>query len=1325
MKPSLTRIIINGMLLLVSVALELNAQQIISKQIVLSDQLSSIESTDIYQDKQGFIWIGTYNGVVRYDGYDIRIFRNNYKEPELLTSNIIGSFAEDEHNLWVGTSRGINLINKKTLQITPFPEPEIEYADIRCMFTDSKGGVWVGSSSGLFYYANGKLEHKKPATDGEFYTNSIYEDRSGNIWVFSWQGGLFRYIPEKDEFMAFPRIGSANNPFRMYQDNAGRYWVATWGEGLWRFEPDAAPENMYIQQPAIHSRWHETEGVLYDVIQDDVYGYIWALSYSGLRTFRINAGNMLEEIHIRDFEYQPNSIEFVKAYTRIIKDRDGNLWLNSHDKACAIFFNEEKISNHNLPNMTDDIGLTPNITSLGKDDKDVVWFNQTWYGLCLYNEKTGQLAYGKRMNTGMIVRYIIPSRVDRTMWLGDAHARKVWNMTQENMRASILEEIDLGKIVSSPGRITRLLEDKLGNLWIGSERELFVRKRNEEGKIVVVDSITNVTDITEDKQGNIWVSTQKDIRQIANDNTYRPVRLYSQQFIGPDDKIESLCADRNNIWFATSMGRIFRIDKNSSAITDESDSCALDGESILRLLSQDDDIWIVQSRRIIRHTPSGNNHLYNISDDNIYLSSFRYGDAFIDNGKLYASGTEGYITIEPTNEPIRAAHHKVLITDIRMDGNSLLSVASPGKKPASVEELTLPPDARNIEIDFSALNYPLSGRVEYAYRLEGEDNRWTYLSNGKHTAFFNRLNKGKYTFLVKSRSSGSEWSEEITRLTITRLPALYETWYAQLLYVLIGMLLIFILLRIYLKRVNEKNRVRFQEELTQAKLNYFTNISHELLTPLTVISCVADDMEENVDNSGQQVGILRINVGRLKRLLVQILDFRKIESNNMPLHVTHGNVSAFVAGVTASNFEYLAQQKNIRFTTKIAGDIWGYIDFEKLDKILFNLLSNAIKYTPENKKVDLSAYTILKEGINTLVVEVADEGIGIDPKDIRNIFTKFYNNSEHVGYESNGIGLSLTKDLISLHHGTINVKSEPDKGSVFTVELPLDKKVYSKPEIAESDIAESEILQPAQIEPDNSESKPCILYVEDNKDLRELMKTVLHHKYQVLLAENGEEGLEVVNSNMVDIIICDLMMPRMDGLEFCRRIKGNIQTSHIPVLMLTAKNTPEDQVECYRAGVESFITKPFDKNILNARIANLLNAREARQRSFQTNMDINISNLDYQTADEQFLNDAIACIENHLDDSEFDIPQMADALHVSKSTLSRKLKVITDLTPGDFVRNIKLKHACNLLRKRSITISEVAYATGFSNPKYFSKCFKDEFGMTPTEYVEGATQEEQ
>lgn len=1316
MKNIPAQYLLYSMLFWMTISPQLYGQQIISRQILWSDQLSATESTEIYQDREGFIWIGTYNGILRYDGYGIRIFKNNYQTPSLLTSNTISCFTENDEHLWVGSNKGINLIDKKTLRITTLDKPEIANVNIRCLLTDSKGAVWIGAATGLFRYSAEQIERKKPSYAGDFYTNSIYEDHQGNIWVLSWQGGLHRYNPATDDFEAFPQIGWNNNPFRIYQDREGRYWIGTWGNGLWRFNPQAAPADMYIQQPAIHSSWQDTEGIIYDIIQDDTYGYLWALSYSGLLTFRVGSDDRLEEIQITDFDNQPGGLERVRSYTRIIKDRDKNLWLNSYDRACTIFFSHEKISNHTLPGMEGDIGLSPNITSLGKDNSDVIWFNQNWYGLCLYDPVSTRLAYGKRMNMGMNVSHIIPSRTNDAVWISDAYTRLIWKMKQQDMRPSILEEINLEHTMPYPGVVTRLAEDRQGNLWIGTDNHLFVKQPGGEPKAVRVEGIGHVTDIIEDHDGNIWISGQKDIRQVAQDSIFRPVRQYSQPLISSEDHIEALCTDtEGNIWFATSFGRVSKINRKTSQITDISDSCSLNGERILRLLAQDDDIWIVQSKRIVRHTPSGNNHLYYITDDNIYLSSFRFGKAFVDGGKLYAAGTEGYITIEPTDDLFQADDHKVLITDVFMDSHSVLAAPDANDTPASIEEITFPADARNIEIHFSSLNYPFTGRVEYAYKLEGEDNQWTYLNNGKHTAYFNRLGKGSYTFLVKSRASGSEWSGEITRLRIVRLPALYETWYAQLLYVLAGLLLLLILLHFYLKRINKKNKIRFQEELTQAKLNYFTNISHELLTPLTVISCIANDMEENPGNTTRQVDILRINVGRLKRLLMQILDFRKVESNNMPLRVAIGDVSTFISGVTASNFEYLAQQKNIRFNTRVANDIWGYIDFEKLDKMLFNLLSNAIKYTPENKKVELSAYIATDEGVRTLIVEVDDEGIGINAKDIPNIFNKFYNNKQQVGYESNGIGLSLTKDLIELHHGTIHVVSEPGKGSAFTIRLPLDESAYD-----EQEIIASEASQTLPAESEASDNKPCILYIDDNHDLRELMKSMLRHKYQILLAENGRQGLETLNPNTVDVIICDWMMPQMNGLEFCKRVKENVQTSHIPILMLTAKTSPKDQVECYRAGVESFITKPFDKNILEARIANLLHMREARQQKFRTNMDINISNLEYQSADELFLNDAIVCIENHLDNPDFDIPKLADLLHVSKSTLNRKLKVITNLTPVDFIRNIRLKHACYLLKNKSVTISEVAYATGFNNPKYFSKCFKDEFGITPSEFMEEA-----
>ncbi|MFT4071089.1 MAG: two-component regulator propeller domain-containing protein [Dysgonamonadaceae bacterium] len=1289
------------------IAQKLHSQQIISKQLLLTEHLSTSESTDLYQDKEGFIWVGTNNGILRYDGYDIRIFRNNYKESELVTSNVITAFAEDEKHIWVGTQKGLNLINKKTLRISHFRHTDIKNDNIRALHSDSQGNIWIGTERQLYCYTNGVLSSINIPDKENVYVNNIHEDRLGNIWILTWHGGIYRYSAKETKVIKYPPIGNSNNPFRLYQDKAGRYWIATWGDGMWRFNPYAEPQKMFIRQAPVSTPWHNPEGIFYDIIQDDMYGYIWTLSYSGLKIFRVNKENELSEIDIQELiKHQPGGINPVRPYTRMIKDCDGNLWLNSFDKIYTILFNKDKIVNYNLSKMIKDIGIEPSITCFGKDDEGVIWFNQTWYGLCLFDENNGTIHYGKKMNCGIFINCIAPSKDNNSMWLGDAFISKVWKVKQEKMITSILDEIDLNQVVYYPGQITKILEDKQKTLWIGTNRHLFIKKN---AKTTLVEKIKNVTGIEEDKQGNVWVSSQNEIWQINQKDIHIRKRVAI-----PNEKIENLCSDKhNNIWFFTSKGRVLRINKQDTLITDMSDSCALNGDRILQILSDGENIWIIQSKRIICHKANRKNLLYHTADDNIFLSSFRYGASFVDKNKIYIAGTDSYITIEAANASGKIINQRVRITDIRYDGKSILSVNDSQKEAASIEKVILPSNSRNIEIDFSTLTYQSTNRIEYAYYLEGEDKRWTYLSGGKHTAHFNRLGKGSYRFIVKFRYSGGDWSDNTAHLYLIRLPAIHETWYAQLAYISLAFVVIILILRLYLKKVNKKNHIKFHEKLTQAKLNYFTNISHGILTPLTVISCIADNVEENKEYTKQEIGILRSNVERVKRLLIQILDFRKIESNNMPLHVTYGNVSGFISAIGVANFEYLALQKNIHFTANIQKDIWGYVDFEKIDKILFNLLSNAIKYTDEHKCVNIAAYQLLKNEINTLIIEIADEGIGIEAKDIPHIFTKFHNPKNRIGYESNGIGLSLTKELVVLHQGHISVESQLEKGSVFRVEIPLDKCKYTESQILEPQITQQSLEEECPL----SETKDSILYIEDNKDLRELMKSILKHKYNVYLAENGKEGLNMLNQYIIDIIICDIMMPQMDGMEFCYQVKNNIETDHIPIIMLTAKNNPEDQIKCYQAGVDSFIPKPFDRDVLYARISNLIQTRKKRQLTFKNNMDINISDLDYQTMDEQFLKKAIECIERGINNAEFDIPQMAKELNVSKSTLNRKLRIITGLTPLEFVRNIKLKHACRLLKKKSISISDVAYATGFNQPKYFSKCFKDEFGITPTEYL--------
>jgi len=1283
------------------------------------DKLPVNSIFNLYQDKQGFFWLGTAYGLERYDGYDIQPFINNYKNPHKLTHNDIRCFAEDDDYLWVGTLQGLNLVDKATYQITPFPDSALQTKEIRDLLCDREGNIWVAADRSLFKCNahHGILKEYELKNS----PNTFFEDRNGDLWFLTWNGDILKYNDRSDSFVQYARMDNSN-PYRMIQDNQGRYWIATWGQGIWRFNPTAPDKkNMLQRQPIVNPIRHSPEQVFFDIVQDDMYGYLWALSHFRLYVFRINERNELEEVDINAIKDINQPIDQYKTYSRIIKDKSGNLWLGAYDKGYTIAFEKAEIVNHTMENIKKKLGVDANVLYFNKDSKGIIWFDQSRYGLCLFDEHTGKITYGNNTDAlySLVVVSIVPSQKEDAVWLGGRNdlSSQIWKTKQKQMKISVLEEYDLKKVITSPGNITQLVEDDYGNLWIGTTTKLFFKQADSKEIVALPFDISHVADMSKDSNGNVWIACRDAIYQMAYEGKPTLLKHYAKESMPlNEDPITKISADINTVWFSTSLGRLLCLNLKEDKITDETDACRLTGDNILKILSHGDRIWIVCDKYIIAyHRTRKENTTYFVNDANIVVSSFRHSAAFIDKeGCLYAGGHNGFIKILPDRQDANRKYNgQVLVTDVKSDNRSVLYSPVGLEIGNSVQQITLLPEARNIEILFSALSYTSSRRIKYAYQLEGVDKKWTYIENGKHSAFYNRLEKGEYIFRLKATDPYGNWMKDEQKLIIRRLPAWYETWYAYSFYVLFSAYIIYLLFHAYIRRIKKKNKLKFQEELTQIKLNYFTNISHELLTPLTIISCVADDLEENKESSERQVEILRSNANRLKRLLQQILDFRKVESRKMEVKTSKSNLSSFVSGIIASNFQSLARKKDISLTTQIEDGIWGYMDIDKLDKVLFNLLSNAIKYTPEHKKINVSMTAMYKEGCRFLVLKVEDEGIGIVEKDIKQIFTKFYNNRNHSGYQSNGIGLSLTKELVTLHHGNIEVYSEPGKGSLFTVEIPIDREAYS-----EQEIVESSPLTTQEEEADTfaQDEKPCVLFIDDNKDLQELIQHIFNKKYQTLTAESALQGLELLKNNPVDIIICDVMMPLMDGLEFCRQIKGDIQTSHIPIIMLTAKNGTDDQIECYKAGAESYIAKPFEMKILQARIDNLLQSREQCRQSFRSKMEINISNLDYQSADEEFLNNAIQCVEQHIQESDFDTVQMAVELHISRSTLSRKCKVITGCTPLEFIRNIKLKYACALLKKKTVSISEVAYATGFSSPKYFTKCFKDEFGMTPTEY---------
>lgn len=627
------------------------------------------------------------------------------------------------------------------------------------------------------------------------------------------------------------------------------------------------------------------------------------------------------------------------------------------------------------------------------------------------------------------------------------------------------------------------------------------------------------------------------------------------------------------------------------------------------------------------------------------------------------------------------------------------------------------PDSQDLEISFSTLSYCGLEQIRYAYRLVGVDKNWVYLNPGENKAFYNKLSKGAYTFQVKATDKNGLWSNQITELEIYRLPAIYETWWAYLIYVCISLGLIALFVYLYIWRMKRENNKKLADEMTQLKLRYFTNVSHELLSPLAVLSCLADSIRSSDKEDRKHVSMMLMNIKRLKNLLQQILDLRRIDNKKMGLSVSYGDVLAFLKELCKDSFSIIMSEKQINFSLVAEEDsVKGFFDRDKLDKIVSNLLSNAYKYTPSGKSVFFSVGTKYTGSHKYLVLKVRDEGIGISSKEQDKIFVRFYNNKNSKSGVSNGIGLSLTKELVELHHGHIALKSALGKGSTFTVEIPLDKECYLSNEYQEI----SEPVLPEIGESDPSEEgtlRETLLLVEDNRELLYLMKDIFAEDYWVLVAENGREAWESIRKNGVDIVVSDIMMPEMDGMELCRHIKNDIATSHIIVVLLTAQISMENEIASYELGADDYVSKPFEPNVLKVHLKNLLKKRKQIQANFKSNPSIGmISKIDFTSLDEQLIEKAIKVVERNLSDPEFNVVALASELGMSRSTLARKIKGITGRTPLDFIKDIKMKHACQMLKNKRMSIAEMVIALGYNDHKYFATSFREVYGMTPSEY---------
>ena len=1330
-----------------------NAIQFSFEKFPYNEKLPSNSVTRIYNDKEGYMWFGTKDGLCRFDGYDMKVFRSSALTPLRLSSNDIQCITEDnDQKIWVGTYEGINIIDKKNFTIKQLNNIYVRKDWINSILTDSKGYIWIGTSTngvvrinpvtGKFIrYSNDKNSSLKLRSNN---VTNIYEDHAGRIWISLWKNGLSFINQNLKQIHHISRIGVNDNPFRIFQDKEGLLWICTWGDGIYTMQVHSNSE-MSIK-PIVLSKKSEkkVDDIVYSIAQDDKYGYIWIVTYSGLSMISKEADGTYKILNTNSFFDETSN----QLFHEINKDNKGNLWIGSvGDGLFKLDFNKLSIKNYPLNEIKTLLNVQSYVTRFCQTNLGDIFLVINRIGLFHFDEKTGKV--------NRPVDFASRSLNSISAILNVKSKNEIWAANEGEDLIHIFKSTTDGelkqiKIISINNfrkageiTITSMFEDLRGNIWIGTNNGLYIKPKNSSVKHLST-KVYNVNTIGEDTEGKIWIGTDKEglfvfkLQQTKKGISYSVIRKNLNIKNYQSYSIQSICCKKNgDVYIGTKEGCIYYYNQKTQVASDISGLYGITEEGILDILEDDYGfLWFTTIKRIIRYNPTNHAATYFSSSDGLQVSSF-FKDARIKlkTGQVLFGGNRGICLFNPSNLKTSAkiAKQLVSITDILIQNKSIFDDENNQHFNSKDKSVTLKYSETNLSIEFSALNSSSANKIQYAYRMVGIDNNWNYSGNNRRFVNYANLPIWHYKFRVKASDENGIWSNQYTSLEIVILPPAYLSWWAYLTYFIILIAGGFFIFRTVANRIRLRNELKIShiekeksEELAQIKLRYFTNISHELLTPLTIIMLMIESLQKKNKGDSSQFDIMRENIIRLKRLIQQILIFRKTESGNMKLKIRENDVVAFIKSICQSNFKPLVNDKKIDFTIDSELESYmAYFDLDKLDKIIYNLLSNAFKHTPKGGTIVVKMSFVSRLEDTIMRLSVSDSGDGIAEEDIPHIFKRFYISSTSDQSQSHGIGLALTNDLLQLHKGNIEVKSQLGEGAVFTIEIPVSKNAYTNAELSLDDPQPVNINEIHEIDSDNTsvtpvkleeESDHSILIVEDNNELKNLIIDNFSQVYNVLSAENGLQALKIIHEAEIDLVISDVMMPEMDGLTFCKILKNDVETSHINVLMLTAKNSTEDRIDCYNAGADSYIAKPFELAVLDARVRNLMSKRKQKADSFQKNQEINISSMEYGSIDELFLKQAVIKVEDNLSDDTFDFDQFAEIMATSKSTLHRKLKSLTGLSPGEFIRSIRLKHAVQMLTNNMGNISEIAFAVGFNDPKYFSRCFKIEFGLTPREY---------
>lgn len=1307
------------------------------KYLGIEQGLSNNAVTCIYKDHYGFMWFGTYDGLNKYDGTSVKVFRNIWGDKRSLNDNHVNKIAGNGNRIYVGTINGLVYYDYNESRFYPlmYRLPATDHVQkitggITALTVDDSGTAYIGTDNTGFYIYDSKESVARQVNllnAGFLYSvQALTLDRSGDIWVFVRNVGLCRLDFSHSHLLRVNTgLQSANSLLR---DAHGNIWIGT-DNGLYIYniashslqKPNSVNDKLTSENIADirfsndGKLWIGTNGggvnILDTVNHTIKYMVSEPTSASGMRSDAISmiyedsesrkwiatlrgGVNILDAAHrqfklIANNPFNKNSM--VSNFSlSFCEDERHNLWIGT-DGGGLSYWDRKNNKYTNYVHASSDASLASNfVVSIVRDQDNQIWIAMFSGGIDRFDKRTGRFIHYHCYNTATKV-------TDKNLW--------------------------------------KLYLDSHNNLWAGSTRGGSLYRYNSKAdKFELFDGrLTNIHALCEDHNGVLWAGDYSRLIKI-NQVTKK------HQYISVKNPIRSLIEDKaHNLWIGTEGGGLLRYDEAKNTLTRFTQANGLPSNSILNVLIDDkNNLWASTYNGLTEYNTANHTFRNFYASDGLQSNQFNFNAALkLQSGELVFGGIKGFNIFYPDSIKMPVNEPQLKLTGLRINNKAIEGSTSYTGSQAIVnlQKITIPYNEATITIDYTAPEYSFPDKLNYAYYLEGWDHGWNNVGKLK-TAYYTRLNEGNYTLRIRVSNTSGIWSSRQLVLQIHVLPPWYRTWWAYLLYTSVIATIVYWFWLYQIRQTRLKYEVQIanlnverEKELNEKKLAFFTNVSHEFRTPLTLIINPIKDLlkkEHNKDNS--ELTTIYRNARRLLGLVDHLLLFRKTESDTDQLNLVNLDFAMLCYDVY-SCFLHQAKIKNIRYNfCGTNAPVFIAADREKIEISLFNLISNAIKFTPEGGEINLR----LREQDSNILFEVEDTGCGIAEGTGEKLFDKFYQIRDNTSLKTGfGIGLYLVKSFIKKHNGRITYSANALGGTTFTVELPKGTPAIVTAELKNRDIEQhliDELLtteisasKQAEEEVNNLEllisERQSVLIIDDNDQLRDYIKKMFKNGYKILEAETGEAGLEMIKKYLPDVVITDIVMGDLSGIELCRIIKQDTALSHIPVILLTGDPNPEIRLKGIEVGAVDFVSKPFEKDLLMARVKGILKDRRELQNYFYNEITLKSNTRNISEHHKDFMYNCIAVIENYLMDPNFDVKTIADEMGMSYSSLFKRIKAISGQSVNSFVRFVRLRKAAELMIQTNCNVNEAAFKTGFNDIKYFREHFVKQFGIKPSEFI--------